>query len=49
VKKPAPPARPRKPYASPHLVRYGDVKHLTQMRFLGPLKDNGKQLKTRTR
>jgi hypothetical protein len=39
----------RKPYASPRLVRYGDVAHLT--RTVGPpgkLKDNPNVAKTRT-
>ena len=40
---------PRKPYATPRLVRYGDVTHLT--RTVGPpgkLKDNPNVAKTRT-
>jgi len=43
------PRRPRKPYAAPQLVRYGDVTHLT--RTVGPpgkLKDNPNVAKTRT-
>jgi len=45
----AAPRRPRKPYAAPQLVRYGDVTHLT--RTVGPpgkLKDNPNVAKTRT-
>ena len=43
------PRAPRKPYAAPRLVRYGDVAHLTKT--LGPpgkLKDNPNVSKTRT-
>jgi len=43
------PRAPRKPYAAPRLVRYGDVAHLTKT--LGPpgkLKDNPNVAKTRT-
>ena len=40
----------RKPYAAPHLVRYGDVTHLTRTQGPpGKLKDNPNVAKTRTR
>lgn len=45
----AAPRPPRKSYAAPRLVRYGDVAHLT--RTVGPpgkLKDNPNVAKTRT-
>ena len=39
----------RKPYAAPHLVRYGDVAHLTKTQGPpGKLKDNPNVNKTRT-
>ena len=43
------PRAPKKAYAAPRLVRYGDVAHLTKT--LGPpgkLKDNPNVAKTRT-
>ena len=41
---------PRKrPYTAPTLVRYGDVGTLTQANIGGPLKDNGKASKIRSR
>lgn len=43
------PRRPRKPYAAPQLVRYGDVTHLTRtVAPPGKLKDNPNVAKTRT-
>ena len=39
----------RKPYVAPHLVRYGDVAHLTRTAGApGKLKDNPNVAKTRT-
>jgi hypothetical protein len=43
------PRPPRKSYASPRLVRYGDVAHLTRTQGPpGKLKDNPNVSKTRT-
>lgn len=39
---------PRKPYRRPAIVRYGDVKTLTQNGAIGAKNDKGSGAKTRT-
>ena len=39
---------PKKPYASPRLVTYGDIAQLTENRPTGAKADGGGKLKTKT-
>jgi hypothetical protein len=42
------PAPPKRPYASPRLVTYGDIRVLTQTTTMGQKSDKGGAQKSRT-